>query len=1497
MIMKNFVEELIIKKRKRYQDDYNEMLGDYNRELETIKGYNGRQILELLQNCDDEGSDEILISLDKEAQTISISNNGQPFSQKGYRSLFIANLSSKTSKRKYIGNKGLGFRSIINWSDSIEIQSANLLLKYSEENRVKVYNELFTEDFRQAKNEEENLKGNIIPIPFLSIPELQTVESDYYITTIKIKYKSEYLVDIIEQVKTITPETLLFLRNIKYVKRQGFDGLNDIQCEKQSLITDEQFKPSQKITFVESSVWNIFEEEAILPSQYKESNNDEDEFYQIKIAIEENFKRTSPLLYSYFPTNIRLNQPYILHATFDLDSTRNQLNDSNKNRFLLARIVDFTTKVAKFYASEVVNYTPLEILYHSHQADSLSKLGYYEKLKIAISEGCIYPCIDNTYKKKNEVIYVSDDFAQTLININATHLFSNHLKRLNSSKVIIPKTNLGAIPNIIDVLNKISSLSLTHKHRALFISQVVKEGSFIKNRLINQLNLLVNDNNDIILGDEYIYTPITQGNELQTPSFSRIQFLNKDLYEELLVVFNYSSKDNPIRSRFLYDKLSGFCNIHSYEPATLAQKIVSETNKIIEKDENNAIEKIQEMNRCLFYNYKKRDGNIPVMNERINVPSITLNKKVKPINDLVLSSGYPTGRITALIFENIYSEENYIADSETLGFTQNDDVYEIENYLLWLNVNRYAKYRVYTNVISGYSNYANYIKQLKGLNQTSYSLTLKVIDSFYKVLEKISLERLIIWIYFDEDLKKQLNDLKNEDVFNNFYRAYNRISNIPTYLKYLIQSRYKYKFSDLLIDDDYLWSNDFNITYQSKEFTDNGINKSSINEILVSLGAKDDFNQLTINKVAEIINKAPKHYPDGKKTQSIYKKSLSHYKENRQALVSPVELFADNGSEKLGLYAQDKVYFSEKIKLPKLLKKDFPIFNFPARQGGIEAIKFFGINDLKNLDIEITTKTELERITAIFKEYFEKIKPLILTQRISSIEDKKQKGNQANVCKNINIVLCESITYKVKDTEYGVSDYEFLHYEKNEYYLRIKNSDTLDSLRKNHLFTESFAEIISLSFDISGEKNEFKHILQSDYEFAIENIKNEFGNDCYQEARNLLGLANHKQAFWQAVFKSKEFEYEETLDDLSLEALILSKFNIEFSTNSIDYENLEDETELNKVYDLFNLVQIELKSFASIYEYPIGFEKVNYFKIKNYLLSKKKTVKCSVWKQLESKEVEEQSLFLDLIDKYENFEGFVKEKSLLTKYEFTIDLDTILKEYVSFLYKDLQLSQEIDLDIVKNLNQEGLKTDELFQINQSKRFKSLIYFKNAIEIIKQEIRKELDEKIETSEIQVVKNESIVHPKLLDSVNLQPKIISKDYNLNKKNGVYIPKYVDTRKLKEIGTTSERIVYQYLLKDKNYKDVYWAGEDDEGLHHDIRYTDNSQRIKYVEVKTFDNGYFYLSKAEYEFGKNHKEDYEIWLVKNKQEIIPIRNFFTDGKYEATPNEYIIYLEYITA
>ena len=57
----------------------------------------------------------------------------------------------------------------------------------------------------------------------------------------------------------------------------------------------------------------------------------------------------------------------------------------------------------------------------------------------------------------------------------------------------------------------------------------------------------------------------------------------------------------------------------------------------------------------------------------------------------------------------------------------------------------------------------------------------------------------------------------------------------------------------------------------------------------------------------------------------------------------------------------------------------------------------------------------------------------------------------------------------------------------------------------------------------------------------------------------------------------------------------------------------------------------------------------------------------------------------------------------------------------------------------------------------------------------------------------------------------------------------------------------------------------------IHYDIRYSpDNGSKYIYVEVKTFSNDSFIISREEYEFGKDKKDEYEIWLVKQDNVII---------------------------
>jgi hypothetical protein len=228
---------------------------------------------------------------------------------------------------------------------------------------------------------------------------------------------------------------------------------------------------------------------------------------------------------------------------------------------------------------------------------------------------------------------------------------------------------------------------------------------------------------------------------------------------------------------------------------------------------------------------------------------------------------------------------------------------------------------------------------------------------------------------------------------------------------------------------------------------------------------------------------------------------------------------------------------------------------------------------------------------------------------------------------------------------------------------------------------------------------------------------------------------------------------------------------------------------------------------------------------------------------------------------------------------------------VNGLYENLDLSFEKDVSELRDINAQLFNEEELHKINQSERLKSLLYFQNAIETIKSEII-EVDESIDLESANS-ENETIhdaPEPIIISSEKLQSKKRGRSAKINGR-GVFTPKESEERKLKEMGNTSEEFVFNYL-KNNNFKNVDWVARDNEGLHCDLRFTDENDNLKYIEVKTFDGGRFFLSRSEFEFGKVEDENYEIWLVRNKNEIIKIKDFFTNGKYDPITSEYEISL-----
>jgi len=172
--MQEWVKLKLEKVKQSYVIEILNMTGAYRREIESSKEYHGRQLLELLQNADDEAENtknsSVLIRLEKDR--LIIANNGTPFSKEGILSLMYSNNSPKIKRQKKIGYKGLGFRSILNWSQSIGIKSGPFSIEFSKDNAIGFLKKLL-ENHPELKREVEvaSTENEQYPIATLAVPK------------------------------------------------------------------------------------------------------------------------------------------------------------------------------------------------------------------------------------------------------------------------------------------------------------------------------------------------------------------------------------------------------------------------------------------------------------------------------------------------------------------------------------------------------------------------------------------------------------------------------------------------------------------------------------------------------------------------------------------------------------------------------------------------------------------------------------------------------------------------------------------------------------------------------------------------------------------------------------------------------------------------------------------------------------------------------------------------------------------------------------------------------------------------------------------------------------------------------------------------------------------------------------------------------------------------------------------------------------------------------
>ena len=342
--MIDFIKKKLETRKRVYLTDSNIILEDYLKEKEKIEEYNGRQLLEMLQNADDEAITEkektCFIKLTENQLTIA--NNGRKFSQGGIESLMYSNISPKVLEQNKVGHKGLGFRSILSWANNITIKSYDFAVEFSETNAKEFLKTLIKENPEIESQLNSKEKNEKYPIATLRCPRiLENIPDNLskYDTYIVVDLKELQTQEVQEQINIeINKEVLLFLNNLKKIIVESPERNFEIEKINNTNITT--IREINKVTNETlEKVWSLKTRKA----KYQNKN------YELKIAWNENLDDEIGRLYSYFKTNVKFPFPALIHGTFELTSDRNHFAPKSEyNTFLVDELIQLLVDTRNF---------------------------------------------------------------------------------------------------------------------------------------------------------------------------------------------------------------------------------------------------------------------------------------------------------------------------------------------------------------------------------------------------------------------------------------------------------------------------------------------------------------------------------------------------------------------------------------------------------------------------------------------------------------------------------------------------------------------------------------------------------------------------------------------------------------------------------------------------------------------------------------------------------------------------------------------------------------------------------------------------------------------------------------------------------------------------------------------------------------------------------------------------------------------------------------------
>ncbi len=1466
------------------EQERDELIYENNIEKRDIKGYHGREILELLQNADDayqksidldeKPSCDLEVLIKYKNNILTISNTGTYFDKAGIKAIVQGNNSSKSGN--YIGNKGTGFRSVLNWADEIRIYSGEYNVRFSK----KIANEKFQEIKSEKQIKRQLLRQPDLYIPILAVPQNIKAPNNNNMTSIEIfvnenKTKDDF--GVTDQLDNIDLRILLFLPNTKKIQ---------IETEnKQVIYEKKQIKEDFKCITLKKYVNNDIqiEEQFYFFEKVKESAIEEDDKrkdIRLAIAVPKNFESfEAGNIYSFFPL-LSTKSPFncVMHATYVLGDHRDTINRNEVNKTIIAEQLKFLIEVAEKFASKQYADTALRLLtpvdFRSKNwkfPPAFSQFSVLEEVYLKILESAkILRTVNDEYISVKDVPIMFDcDFPQLFVGEE----FKTLLKPVGNESAILIQCLSNRLNQSLNVEEDDLLLIINRLTNSWMISERIKVFSWWNRNYSNSLPKLLKTQNGSWLGfgDECYFLVGDFANK-GLPSWVSVPSLDSE-YQQLLF------KDA--------EQLPEIQKVKETDKETHISRLISQRNiyplvKFTYRDRSNIISTVNssvdsynksiDFVKWLWSNYREEgEGWTPPKGSeqspiRYNFP----NAKEKIVQDSKkLYFGHAYGNdLSEKLFDETYEE----IPSTDLFLVSKEKTKSFADFISKFGVKRFPVIeKQEVSPLDSYSvKYDKIIKKNGDIGSSSYLYVrykLPFITHLEDKLKALTTLEVVRWIHEDYSLKSYLNNpfySENAEItycgnLQQYYRTY--YGQIQNYLLLVfnevkwveidekryaprqiikdINSRNNRRFSDLvpildakLIQDmAYSLETEYNEVLEIMELFDfcdkvTDLGSDDFYSFMLKLPEYDFQKSIDLSKsVYRIIEQAnfTTRYEDSESKNRFFDvgKVLVQYK------------------GKLQYYSAKESYLpSTKI----ISKQNVPIVEKGQRTNNDNFIRTFGCQQYnKEYSIQKETISE-SKSNPNFQHYFSEF------IKYAGAYSERNENFERDI-RRLSIILVDKISIVENDQVVKITDE----------YICIRESAT------------------SWYITVFGNDYEVNQISE-----AIENICANIANTPGFESGKLGELFRAREKSDREFLIKKEFGSLDVIADESYKNEVrnnfietIQKINKNYPVNEIDidFENFSSEQNSEKLIKLLLNIGTDVDHFKKAgFVYAVNL--IPYYKVKltRFINNEKRGFKNSLY----TKAVMDESLqgiFLSTVMKFENFE--------IDKYENSIyfDVKSVVREsFANWYNNELGGSDLLDSDVEYSKKYELLNPDRLFEdeIANNSNVQQMIYFNKAKEFETWLAAKEDAQQSNTNEPADAysKYKGVIPQK--EEPEFSDPISIKGANKNKANGSYTPGSAERRNKnqKVFGNKGELVIYNLLCEQFGEENVYpkseafveigilKPGQASSGQY-DLSYMDKSGTEFFVEVKTGDGKSFIISPGELDFAKQNPDQFKLFLV----------------------------------